>query len=73
MLYLNNKLCTSKITNPLCCFCKHENETILHIFYSCNLTRRIWSQLKSSLEPNMILPCLLPQTATIGFLDEPDN
>ena len=73
ILYVNNKLCTCKITNPLCCFCKHENETVLHIFYSCNLTCRIWSQLKSFLEPNLILPYLLTKTATIGFLEKPDN
>ena len=37
ILYLNNKLYTSKLTNSLpCSFCKHENETTLHNFYSCN-------------------------------------
>ena len=34
ILYLNNTLYTSKLTNSsLCSFCKHENETTLHIFY----------------------------------------
>ena len=39
ILYLNNKLNTSKLTNCLFrYFCKQENETTLHIFHSCNLT-----------------------------------
>ena len=51
ILYLNNKLYTSKLANsPLCSFCKHENETTLNIFYSYNSTRRLWSQLKLFLE-----------------------
>ena len=37
ILYLNNKLYTPNLSNsPLCSFCKHENDTILHIFYSFN-------------------------------------
>ena len=36
ILYLNNKHYASKLTNSLLClFCKDENETALHIFYSC--------------------------------------
>ena len=74
ILHLNSKLYTSKLTNsPLCSFCKHENETTLHIFYSCNSTRRLRSQIKLFLEANLILSYLLPQTAIFGFLDEPDN
>ena len=45
--YLNNKLYTSKLINSrLCSFCKHKNETALHIvytFYPCNSTHRLWS------------------------------
>ena len=72
-LYLNNKPQASRLTNiPLCSFCKHENETTLHVFYSCNSPLRFWSQLKLFLEPNLIFPCLLPQTTMFDFLQEPD-
>ena len=74
ILYFNNKLHTSKFTNsPLCSFCKHENKTTLHIFYSCKSTLYLWSQFKLFLEPNLILPPLLPQTAIFSFLDDSDN
>ena len=33
---------------------------------------RLWSQLKLFLEPNMIFPCLLPQTTIFDFLEESD-
>ena len=36
-------------------------------------TLAIKQHLKLFLEPNLILPYLLPQTAIFGFLDEPDN
>ena len=74
ILYLNVKVYTSKLADsPLCSFSKHEDETTLHIFYSCNSTRRLWSQFKLFLEPNLLLPYLLPQTAIFDFPGEPDN
>ena len=36
-------------------------------------TLAIKQHLKLFLEPNLILPYLLPQTTIFGFLDEPDN
>ena len=57
MLYLNNKLYTSKSTNaPLCSFCKLESETTLYIFtlaiqladFGHNLSY-FWNQLDISL------------------------
>ena len=73
-MHLNNKLYTSElIKSPLCYFCKHENETTLNIFHFCNPTRRLWSQLKLFLEPNLILSYLLLQIAIFGFLDKRNN
>lgn len=66
---MNIKLYTSKLINsPLYSFCKHENETTLHIFYACNSTRLLWSQLKLFLKPNLILPYLLPQSTIFGLI-----
>ena len=71
---MSNKLYISKLTNsPFCSVCKHENETTLEIFNSCNSTRRLWSQLKFFMEPNFILPYLLPQTAIFEFFDKENN
>ena len=74
ILFLNNKLYTSKLANNLFySFCKHENETTMHIFHFCNSTRRLMSQLKLLLEPDLLIPYLLPHTAIFSFLDEPNN
>ena len=71
---MNVKVYKSKLADsPLCSFCKHEDETTPHIFYSCNSTRRLWSQFKLFLEPNLLLPYLLPQAAIFDFLGEPGN
>ena len=66
---MNIKLYTSKLINSsLYSFCKHENETTLHVFYACNSTRTLWSQLKLFLKPNLILPYLLPQSTIFGLI-----
>jgi len=31
--------------SPLCSFCKEENETIVHLFFSCNYTNLFWSHV----------------------------
>ena len=37
VLYLNEKLFRFKIVySPFCSFCNSENETPIHLFYSCN-------------------------------------
>ena len=37
VLYLNEKRFRFKIvSSPLCSFCNSENETPIHLFYSCN-------------------------------------
>ena len=71
---MNIKLYASKLTNsPLCSFCKHENETTLPIFHSCNSSRRLWSQLKFISGAKIDIPYLLSQTVIFGFLDKPNN
>ena len=38
VLYLNKKLFAfGKSTSPLCPFCKLSDETVLHLFYECNI------------------------------------
>ena len=33
-------------TSPLCTFCKMEEETLLHLFVSCDIVHNIWNQLE---------------------------
>ena len=43
MLYLNEKLFKFEIiVSPLCSFCNFEDETPIHLFYSCNQTNSLW-------------------------------
>ena len=68
VLYLNKKLfIIGKSSSPLCLFCKNDNETILHLFYECDLTKALWKSLISFFDKSLNLPYLLPQTAFLGF------
>ena len=55
--------------SPLCSFCNTEEETVVHIFYSCVFAKNLWSDLKKSLESVLHLPDLTPQSAIFGFFD----
>ena len=44
VLYLNKKLFVfRKSTSPLCPFCKISDETVLHLFYECNIILNLWN------------------------------
>ena len=46
ILYLNKKLFTfQKSTSPLCPFYKLSEETMLHIFYECDIIKKLWNVL----------------------------
>ena len=51
----------------VCLFCKNVDETILHIFCECNITKALWKSLISIFDKSLNLPFLSPQTAFIGF------
>ena len=55
---------------PLCSFCNFENETPIHLFYSCNRAKSLWSKLQELLNSEILLPQNTPQSA---FFDFPDN
>ena len=47
ILYLNEKLFKFKIVDsPLCSLCKTENESMLHLFCECAVTRNLLEQFK---------------------------
>ena len=67
ILYLNKKLFTfRKSTSPLCPFCKLSDETVLHLFYECNIIQNLWNDLILFFEIDFTPFDLTPQAA---FLD----
>ena len=70
VLYLNKKLFVfRKLTSPLCPFCKISDETVLHLFYECNITLNLWNELNLFFKNEFILFDLTPQAAFLGFLN----
>ena len=74
VLYLNKRLFIfGKAPSSLCSFCKQADETILHFFYECNITKELWKRLDLFFNDCFHLPQLLPQTAFFGFLNGYSN
>ena len=70
VLYLNKKLFTfRKSTSPLCPFCKLSDETVLHLFYECDIVQNLWNELDLFFENDFTLFDLTPQAAFLGFLN----
>ena len=53
----------------LCSFCSLEEETPMHIFYSCNHTQIFWKRFKYYIQNNLDPPSLTSQSAILGFTD----
>ena len=74
VFYLNEKLSKFKIvSSPLCSFCNLENETPIHLFYSCNQRKSFWSKLQELMNSEILLPQNTPQSAFFGFPDNKEN
>ena len=65
-LYLNEAL--SKMENheafkssPLCSYCKERNETIIHLFAECKITKVLWNRLNQKI--SIDLPALTRKSA----------
>ena len=72
-LFLNKKLFCFKMTNtPYCSFCEEKEETTIHLFFECEKTSSLWSELRLFFS-QLSLPDLLPQTALLGFYELSDN
>ena len=71
VLYLNEKLSEFKIvSSPLCSLYNSENETSIHLFYSCNQIKSLWSKSQELLNSEILLP---QNTAQSAFFDFPDK
>ena len=65
---LNNVLFLNKMLYSLCSFFSLEEETPMHIFYSCNHMQILWERLKYYIENSLDLPSLTSQSAILGSL-----
>ena len=64
VLFLNKMLYRFGILQDLLCsFCSLEEETPMHIFYSCNHMRILWERLKYYIRNHFDLPSLTSQSA----------
>ena len=61
VLYLNKMLFRfKKVDSPLCSYC-NEEETLLHLFYSCLITKQIWNKLRQYFSQFINIPHSTPQ------------
>ena len=61
VLQLNKKLFTFwKSTSPLGPFCKLSYETVLHLFYECDIVQNLWNELHLFFENDFTLFGLTP-------------
>ena len=51
-------------------FCKAEDEIYIRDFYGCRNTSTLWRQIKEFFSTGLVLPIILPQSASFGFLDD---
>ena len=70
ILFLNKLLFKfKKVPSPLCSFCNSADETPLHIFYTCNITKRLWNELQYFVSHYLYIPEITPQSALFGFFN----
>ena len=67
ILYLNKALFKMKITTTkICSLCKIADETIIHLFFECPVTKNLWQHIKQRYQ-NLAIPDLTPESAFFGF------
>ena len=66
---LNENLFKFKIvSSPLCSFCNLEDETPIHLFYSCNQTKFLWSKSQKLLNSETFLPQTTSQMRKLSLV-----
>ena len=69
VLYLNKKyFAFSKLTSPVCPFCKRFDETVLHLFYECEIIENLWNDLALFFENDFTVFGLTSQAGLLGSL-----
>ena len=70
VLLLNEMLYRLEISqDSLCSICSLEEETPMHIFYSCNHTQILWERLSCYIQNNLDFPSLPSHSAILAFTD----
>ena len=57
-----------KTPSPLCSFCKLHDETLIHLFSSCNQFISLWIERKLFFSKYIQLTLLSPHIATYDFV-----
>ena len=50
-------------------FCLFADETPLHIFYTCNITKQLWNKLQYFVSEYLYIPEITSQCAFLGFFN----
>ena len=58
-----------KFPSPPCSFCNSVDETLLHIFYTCNIKKWSWNELQYSVSQYLYTPEITPQSALLRFFN----
>ena len=74
VLYLNHKFFQFKIsTTSLCLYCIKHDETVQHLFSTCNEDISLWIEMKLYFVNDTKLIALCPQIAILGFANTYDR
>ena len=65
--------CFGKTPSPFCSLCKLHDETLIHLFSSCNQIISLWVEIKLFFSEYIQLTLLSPQIATFGFVKGNDK
>ena len=57
------------VSRSFCSICNSEEETPFHTFDDCTHTQSLWNQRQTYISENLVIPCLIPQSAMFGFID----
>ena len=63
----------SLVGTPLCSFCKEIDETLIHLFVWCPITKNLWNRFNVWLSTAINLPDLSLQNALLGVITETGN
>ena len=74
VLYLNHKLFQCRIsTTSLCWYCNHHDETVQHLFSTCNQVILLWIEIKLYFVNDIKLIALCPQIFILGYTNTYDR
>ena len=71
ILYFNKALYKMKMVDSLLCtFCSQEDETIEHVFLSCEYSKRLLKNVRDWVNKEQDQPDLNPKNVIIGFVED---